>query len=91
MDRQHRAGHLGPRMTDQSERLSRSAALAARGGVLLQKRLKLAEERFTGQVREIYEKQLADITARPVTPWALWQSTFDYSVDLAQRLDQFGA
>ena len=72
-------------MKDQTEALSRSATLAAKGGALLQKRLKLAEERFTGQVREIYERFQADMTAQPVTPWSLWQSGYDYALDAAQR------
>ena len=72
-------------MKDQTEALSRSATLAAKGGALLQKRLKLAEERFTGQVREIYETFQADMTAQPVTPWSLWQSGYDYALDAAQR------
>ena len=75
----------GDSMKDQTEALSRSATLAAKGGALLQKRLKLAEERFTGQVREIYETFQADMTAQPVTPWSLWQSGYDYALDAAQR------
>src|ERR671912_645912 len=72
-------------MKDQTDALSRSATLAAKGRALLQKRLKLAEARFTGKVREIYEAHMAEIPAQPPTPWQLWQNTIDYSVDAVQR------
>ena len=68
------------------DKLSQSVSLAAKGSTLLQKRLKLAQERFTGRVREIYEKQQKEQQAAQLaTPWAFWQSSYEYALDFAQR------
>src|SRR5688572_7606417 len=67
------------------DKLSQSVTLAAKGSTLLQKRLKIAQDRFTGRVREIYEAQQKEQAAQPLTPWAFWQSSYEYALDFAQR------
>src|SRR5262245_32606583 len=75
----------GDSMNDPTEKLTRSAALAAKGNALLQKRVKIAQDRFTARVREIYEKQQKEQVAQPLTPWAFWHSSYEYALDFAQR------
>ncbi|MCC7486655.1 MAG: DUF3141 domain-containing protein [Burkholderiales bacterium] len=72
-------------MKDSSEKLARSAELAAKVGTLLQKRLKLARERFTARVKEIHDGYRESAAAQPITPWGLWQAGCEYAVDLGQR------
>ena len=67
------------------EKLSRSVSLAAKGNTLLQKRLQIAQNRLTERVREIQEAQKDQVPAQPMTPWALWQSSFEYALDFSQR------
>ena len=67
------------------EKLSRSVSLAAKGNTLLQKRLKIAQDRFTERVREIHEAQKKQLQAQPLTPWTFWQSSFEYALDFSQR------
>jgi pimeloyl-ACP methyl ester carboxylesterase len=67
------------------DKLSRSVSLAAKGSTLLQKRLKIAQDRFNARVREIYEAQKEQLTAQPMTPWAFWQSSYEYALDFSQR------
>ena len=76
-------------MKDQSDKLTRSAELAARGGALFQKRAKLAQERFAERLREACEAGRESVSAHPatpVTPWTLWQSGYEYAVDFLPGL-----
>ena len=72
-------------MKDQTDKLSRSAALAAKGATVLQKRVQVAREHFVERMREIAEAYRGEAAAQPATPWSLWQSGYEYAVDFAQR------
>src|SRR5262245_4150662 len=72
-------------MKAQSDMLSRSATLAAEGSTLLQKRLKLAQEKFAESAREAVEAGKTEASDLPVTPWSFMQAGFDYALDFTQR------
>src|SRR5262245_19471236 len=67
------------------DKLTRSASLAAKGGMVLQKRLKVAQEHLAGRVKEVSEGLQQNASAQPLTPWSLWQSGYEYALDFAQR------
>src|SRR5262249_46153569 len=72
-------------MKNQADRLSHSATLAAKGGIVLQKRLQLAREHLAKRVREVWQTHGKQLTAQPVTPWGLWESSYQYVLDFTQR------
>jgi pimeloyl-ACP methyl ester carboxylesterase len=72
-------------MSNPADKLSRSANLAAKGGTLLQKRLKLAQDKYADRAREAVQAGKTEAADLPTTPWGLWQAGFDYAVDFAQR------
>ena len=72
-------------MNDKSKALSESVSVAAKGGMLLQKRLQIAQTRLEQRVREIHEAHQKNLAAQPVTPWGLWQAGYEYALDFAQR------
>ena len=72
-------------MTNPPDKLSRSVNLAAKGGVLLQKRLKLAQDRLSASVREATQAGKTEAADLPATPWGMWKAGFDYALDFAQR------
>jgi pimeloyl-ACP methyl ester carboxylesterase len=72
-------------MTDPTQHLSRSTELTAKVGVLLQKRLTVAREKFTSTVRESFARQgQAALDSKP-DPFSWWTGASDYAVDFAQR------
>ena len=52
---------------------------------LFQKRMQLAQERFSASVQAAYKDQLADLVGKPMSPWEIWTNWMQYSADLAQR------
>jgi pimeloyl-ACP methyl ester carboxylesterase len=72
-------------MKDSSDKLARSASLAAKGAVLLQRRLKRAQENLAERVRGIQEAYKKGLATQPVTPLAMWTSGYEYALDFAQR------
>src|SRR4051812_46362197 len=68
-----------------SDKLSRSATLAAKGGTLLHKRLQLAQDKFAERTRAAVQASQPKPADLPMTPWDLWQSWFDYGLDFTQR------
>jgi pimeloyl-ACP methyl ester carboxylesterase len=72
-------------MNDKSKAFTQSATTAVKGGMVLQKRLQVAQQRLEQRVREINETQQKNLPAQPVTPWGLWQAGYEYALDFAQR------
>jgi hypothetical protein len=72
-------------MNDPTRHLSRSTALSAKVGQLMQKRLTVAQERFTERARKAYEAHGGPAAAQSQNPWDLWNGAADYAVDFAQR------
>jgi len=72
-------------MKQSPDKLAQTAKLAAQGAAVLQKRVKAAQEHLVERVREIQERARKDAPGQPVTPWAIWQSSYEYALDFAQR------
>jgi pimeloyl-ACP methyl ester carboxylesterase len=72
-------------MKDPTLHLSRSTKLSAKVGQLVQKRLTVAQERFTERARKAYEAHGGPGAAQRQTPWDLWNGAADYAIDFAQR------
>ncbi|MGE5128702.1 MAG: DUF3141 domain-containing protein, partial [Sphingomonadaceae bacterium] len=72
-------------MADIGKQLSDASEVSTKVGVVLQKRLQLAQTRF----RERAAKAAADLQARasvrPTSPWEAWTSWTQYATDLGQR------
>jgi pimeloyl-ACP methyl ester carboxylesterase len=72
-------------MKDQSTKLNEAANLALKGGVLLRKRLDVAQQRFAERARAAAEAGQKEFLNPPANPLALWESAVAYGVDFAQR------
>ena len=59
--------------------------IAAKVTRLFQKRLQLAQNRFNERVQEAYKEQIADLIAKPASPWEIWTNWLQYSTDFVQR------
>ena len=72
-------------MKDHTDKLYQSTALAAKVNQVLQKRLRLAQERYAERLSKLWKDHREQLAARPMTPWTLWQAGTEYAVDFAQR------
>jgi pimeloyl-ACP methyl ester carboxylesterase len=69
-------------MNDIPHKLAQGQALSVKATRLLQRRLKIAQERFTARVEAAAKAQSVPVVA---TPWDAWQNATQYLVDLTQR------
>lgn len=72
-------------MDDLAARLARSHEISTKAGKVLHKRMGIAQENFRERVRHAYDREIADLSARPVAPWNLWSDWCRYGVDVIQR------
>jgi pimeloyl-ACP methyl ester carboxylesterase len=72
-------------MNKTHENLAQSAKLGAQGSAVLRKRIQIAREHFAERVRDVQARHQENAAALPATPWALWQSGYEYALDFAQR------
>jgi pimeloyl-ACP methyl ester carboxylesterase len=70
-------------MNDIPRKLAQSQEISTKVARLLQRRLKLAQERFTERIGATTKAQEAPPV--PATPWDAWQGAAQYAVDLTQR------
>src|SRR5512134_2816771 len=70
-------------MSDTPRKLAQSQELSTKVARLLQRRLKLAQERFVARVGDA--AQPAEMPIALMTPWDAWQNAAQYAVDLGQR------
>jgi pimeloyl-ACP methyl ester carboxylesterase len=70
-------------MNDIPRKLAKSQELSTKVTQLLQRRLKVAQQRFTESVEAATKAQAAPTV--PATPWDAWQQAAQYGVDLTQR------
>ena len=70
---------------DASTHLANSQDVAQKVNVLLQKRMKLAQEHYTARVEKAFKEYGTEAAARPVSPLDAMTSWFRYGVDFAQR------
>ncbi|MFC2972291.1 DUF3141 domain-containing protein [Azotobacter bryophylli] len=72
-------------MDDLAARLARSHEISTKAGKVLHKRMGIAQENFRERVRHAYDREIADLSTRPVAPWNLWSDWCRYGVDVIQR------
>ena len=72
-------------MADIGKQLSETYNVSSKVGLLLQKRLQLAQKRFSERVAKVSAEQQARASAKPASPWDLWSSWTQYATDLGQR------
>jgi len=72
-------------MKDLAQLSSETQALSAKVDRLFQKRLNLAQERFSHSVLAAYQDHLAGFIGKPASPWDIWTQWLEYSTDFAQR------
>ena len=70
---------------DAGTQLSRSHDLSAKVTLLLQKRVKHAQEQYNERAQNALKTATAELQAQPVMPWEAWTRWNNYAVDLAQR------
>jgi pimeloyl-ACP methyl ester carboxylesterase len=70
---------------DPATRLARNQDISTKVALVLQKRAKLAQERFNARLCEAFGDNVADLVATPVAPWDAWTQWYNYTVDFGQR------
>jgi pimeloyl-ACP methyl ester carboxylesterase len=70
---------------DSTTKLTRSYDIATKVSLVLQKRTKIAQERFADRMQKAWSGNVADMTAAPATPWDAWSAWYGYASDFAQR------
>ncbi|HSC93779.1 MAG TPA: DUF3141 domain-containing protein [Burkholderiales bacterium] len=70
-------------MSDIPRKLAQGQELSSKVARLLQRRMKLAQERFVSRVEAASKPQSLPVAA--MTPWDAWQDAVQYTVDLGQR------
>ena len=70
---------------DSTSKLTRSCDIATKVALVLQKRTKIAQERFAERMQKAYDDNIADLAKTPATPLDGWASLYGYATDFAQR------
>ena len=70
---------------DPTTKLTRSYDVATKVGLVLSKRAKIAQERFTERLQKAHADNVAGMTTVPATPWDAWSAWYGYASDFAQR------
>lgn len=70
----------------QGKHLARTAEINAKVAQMFQTRMRFAQEHFINQSCEAYNKHVAALLARPLSPWGIWTVGCDYAVDWTQRM-----
>ena len=70
---------------DTATQLARSHELANKVAILLQKRLKIAQEKFNARVQAVWKQQVTPSRSLPLTPWDALTAAADYGIDWVQR------
>jgi len=72
-------------MSDISKQLSEASEVSTKVGMVLQRRLQLAQTRFNERAAKAGADLQARAAARPASPWEAWTGWTSYATDLAQR------
>jgi len=72
-------------MNTTARQLSQSHDVSTKVAQIAQSRTKLALEHFSKRVKSACDKQVAAMTANPLSPQEVWTSGAQYAVDFAQR------
>src|SRR5512143_1333427 len=72
-------------MTDIAKQLARTQDITAKVGMLFQQRVQLAQEHYGERVKTAFERHVAGLMTKPMSPWDVWTNWYQYSTDFAQR------
>ena len=70
---------------DAGTQLARSHELATKVALVLQKRIKLAQEHYNERAQSAIKSIVTELQARPATPWDALTQWGNYAIDFAQR------
>jgi pimeloyl-ACP methyl ester carboxylesterase len=71
---------------DIGRQLARSQDLSAKTSVLLQKRVKLAQQRYAERLKEFYgANHIGTLLTDPTAATKVWTDWYSYAIDMAQR------
>ncbi len=70
---------------DIGRQLAHSQDISTKVSILLQKRLKIAQDQYTDSLKRAYEQNLEAIANNPAAAATVWSDWFEYAVDSAQR------
>jgi pimeloyl-ACP methyl ester carboxylesterase len=70
---------------DASTQLAHSQEVATKVTLLLQKRMKIAQEHYTARVEKAYRDYADAMTANPPGPLDMWSGWYRYGMDFMQR------
>ncbi|MGZ9014493.1 MAG: DUF3141 domain-containing protein, partial [Burkholderiales bacterium] len=70
---------------DASTQLAQSHDVMTKVGMLLQKRMKIAQEQYVARVEQAYKQYGSQPAAKPAQGMDLWTSWYRYGVDFTQR------
>jgi hypothetical protein len=70
---------------DPLKHATRSTELSAKVARLFKRRVDIAQEAYRERMSKAWRDTVADLVARPMTPWDLWAQGVNYAVDAAQR------
>jgi len=71
--------------SESTAHLSRAHDLSIKVARVFQRRLGLAQERFTERVKASFSRHAAPLVGKPVTPWDAWAAWSRYAADFVQR------
>ena len=70
---------------ESTTKLSRSYDIATKVALVLQKRVKIAQEHFQDRMQKAWAGNVSNVTSVPATPWDAWSAWYGYASDAVQR------
>ena len=71
-------------MNDLGEKVTKAQEVSTKVTQLFQDRIKAAQERYKGRIKNAYDDDLATFASKPMT-WDVWANWTDYATDFTQR------
>ena len=72
-------------MTESETQLDDAWKMPAKVGEVFAEKMQLARETFSERIRKAQDEYIKALSTQPMSPWGLWQTQYEYTVDLAQR------
>jgi len=72
-------------MTKSDTQLDDAWKMPAKVGEVFAEKMQRARETFNERVRKAQDEYIKALSTQPMAPWDLWQTQYEYTVDLAQR------
>ena len=72
-------------MTESDTQLADAWKMPAKVGEVFAEKMQRATETFNERIRKAQDEYIKALSTQPMAPWDLWQTRYEYTVDLAQR------